>query len=115
MADKSKKAAPPTVTVKLGVKHPADEVMAWVVRYNGDIVEAYPNTPDGKRAALRHRDSLVATWKYEQRGKAKRAADVTAYVEGALGHPMLPHQKALVEFLQENPTAKIVLPQRGRT
>lgn len=60
---KTKKPAPPTVTVKPGVKHPADEVTSWVVRVNGEIVEAYPYTPDGKRAAMRHRDNVLADWK----------------------------------------------------
>lgn len=57
------KEQPPTVTVKLGVPTPRHTEEVWVVRVNGEVADAYANDDNGHRAALRHRDRLLADWK----------------------------------------------------
>lgn len=75
------KAKPPTVTVKLGVPTPRHVEDCWVVRVDGEIMEAYPADAEGKRLAMRHRDKVLFQWKEAQRmarlprnGMQRRAA-----------------------------------------
>jgi hypothetical protein len=88
MANKGKKAVPPTVTVKQGVPTPRHTEEAWVVRVNGEVVQAYPLTEDGKRAALRHKDRALADWRAAQR--EPRSAAACQSFGAAYGGPTAP-------------------------
>lgn len=87
MANQGKKATPPTVTVKLGTPSPRHFEQAWVVRVNGEVVEAYPADDAGKRAALRKRDNVLAAWKSRQRKQAKQDAMVLEQLKEAQRAP----------------------------
>lgn len=63
----AKKAVAPVVTVKRGAPSPRHGGDAWVVRVDGEVLEAYPSDDAGHRAALRRRDAVLAEWKAAQR------------------------------------------------
>lgn len=62
----AKKAVAPVVTVK-PVADAGGVRVGWWVRCDGEVLHKYPGDDAGKRAALRHRDSLLAEWKAAQR------------------------------------------------
>jgi hypothetical protein len=67
--NKGKKPQPPAVTVK-SVNDAGGQRVHWLVRVDGLQLAAYGPDDSGHRAALRHRDRVLADWKAAQRRAA---------------------------------------------